>query len=297
MVDADAGTLIAKSDIPVSAGLPTVEATKKWVAQQVPYKNYAGFSDAVDEAVKGYVENKRMDFRNRMAASFQRTAFNWATYNGEALTQEHEDDVSMPETRKALDSKTARVAEALFEQDPFMEVVGEREDLGQLKAYVIGAYVRRLMELGRFRDKVEPSAKDAELGNYSIIKVTWDRQFAQVVNRTIDLRYEGNNAYYHDERRMREALVKDHPKYQLVDPFWAIFDIDADCYEDLEYIGDESEQFIHALEQKAELGLYPKEQVKKLRERKAPGGQQQTDDTTGTDLVDSFRQVRSVALP
>lgn len=297
MTATDSGKLIAESDIKVGVGPPGVEETRKWFNQQVPYKNYAGFSKALDEQVRSVVATTKNTFQNRMIAAQQEWAFNYATANGEAQTQEHEDDVSMPETKKVLDGKVARMAEALFEYDPFFEVEGVRQDLGNMQAFVVSAYVRRMLELARFRDFVEPSAKDGQLCNYSAIKVSWDRRFGEQVSRKVELRGElGKSSYWHSERWMRRELVADAPKLELVDPFWLILDIDAGHYDDLAYVGDESEQFLHVLEQKAELGIFDRAQVKKLRDNKEP---RDSVDRNGSSAnqVDQFRMARQVTLP
>lgn len=291
--------LVSKDDIPSGVGVPGVQETKRWFKQQVVYKNYAGFNDALDGQILNFVNTTRNSFRNRMMGPHQRWAFNWATANGEAQTQEREDDVSMPETLKMLNAKVARMEEALFEIEPIFEVEGTRDDLGQLKALVIGAYLRRMLELASHRDYFGPAAKDAQLCNYSAIKVSWDKRFADYVERKSEFRYgeKGQKPYWHDERWMARGLVEDCAKLELVDPFWLILDLDAGNNRDMSFIGDESEPFLHTLEEKAELGLYPMEQVKKIRDRKTAASQAGRDPMTTGDLTDQYRQARQIAMP
>lgn len=291
------GKLIRQDDIPVEVGTPGVEETQRWYKQQVPYDNYAGRFPRFDEEVLAFVETIKATFRNRMQVVHQRWAFNWATANGEGQTQEREDDVSMPETQKLLNAKVAHMEQSIF-VDPMFEAEGVREDLGQLKAVVVGSYVRRLMELARHRDYFGPAARDAQLCNYSAIKVAWTKRFMDIVSRKTEMRYgkEGQEPYWHSEAWYHRGLAEDNPSLHLVDPFWLILDLDAGHVEDLSYIGDESEPFVHTLEEQAELGLYPKAQVKKVRDNKQSTHENQHATSTGADIVDQFRLARQIAV-
>ena len=298
MTDTD-GKLISKEEIPVSTGAPGVEETKRWYKQQVPYQNYAGMNEDLDKQILEFVDTTRSTFRSRMINAHQRWAFNWATANGEATTQDREDDVVMPETQKLLNNKIAHMEKSLFGIDPMLEAEGVRQDLGQMKGVVISSYIRRMLELARHRDYFGPAAKDAQLCNYSAIKVTWTRRFGDIINRKTEMKYgeEGQDPYWHDERWMERALVEDAPELHLVDPFWLILDLDAGNVEDLAYIGDESEPFLHTLEEMAELGIYPKGQVKKVRERKHGAAVSSHDQSEGATIVDQFRQARQITAP
>jgi len=99
------GTTVRSADIPVAVGKPSTDQARRWLDQQVPYKNFAGNDDGLDGKVQTWVTNHRMRFRNRMSRTMDRWAPNWAAANGEALWHENEDDVHVPETKKAIDAK------------------------------------------------------------------------------------------------------------------------------------------------------------------------------------------------
>ena len=293
------GKKVAETEITPQVGGQDQEEARRWFKQQVPYQNYAGFSQEFDEEIRQFVETRKTSFRNRMQVVHQRWAFNWAMANGEGQTQEREDDVAMPETQKLLNSKVAHMEQSLFSVDPMLEVEGVREDMGRLRSVVISAYLRRMLELANHRDYFGPAAKDAQLCNYSVIKVVWDKRFADVIHRKTEYRYgkEGQDPYWHDERWMqRNKVVADSAKLELVDPFWLILDLEAGRTEDLAYIGEESEPFIHVLEQQAELGLYPKKQIERVKKAKRTEAKQDHSVGTGANIVDQFRQARQLAI-
>lgn len=288
--------LVSKDDIPVGVGSDTPETTKRWVRQQVPYQNFAGHPE-LDLKVRTFVDTIRSQFRQRMMGVYQRWAWNWATANGEAPSQEREDDVAMPETQKLLNAKVAHMENALFSSDPILEAEGVREDLGALRQVVISSYIRRMLELCEYRDYFGPAARDAQLCNYSAIKVVWQKRWAQIIETSSELKYEGRDKppVWHIEKRASQRLVEDGPRLHLVDPFWLLIDLDAGHWRDLAYIGDESDQFLHELEAAAELGILSKTQVAKLRKQRVStkkGG----DANPPEDLVEHFRNSRQIAM-
>ena len=134
------GKLVRQASIEVTPGMPNPEQAKKWLKQQVPYRNLAGISDDLDGRASQFVNDRKQQFLHRMHAPMRRWAMNWATANTEALWQEHEDDVHIPETKKALDSKVARIEEAITQFDPVFEVEGTMGDLSHSKAKVCLLY-------------------------------------------------------------------------------------------------------------------------------------------------------------
>lgn len=290
--------VIGRDTIPVDAGGDSPQTTKQWFKTMVPYRNYAGHSKELDMEVVRFVDTIKSTFQQRMIGVHQRWAANWATANGEAPSQEREDDVAMPETQKLLNSKVAHMEQALFGIEPILEVEGVREDLGRMKAVVISSYVRRMLELAQHRDYFGPAAKDAQLCNYSAIKVVWNKRFGEVVNTHVEMKMHGATmpAEWEVKKTIGRKVVEDGPRLHLVDPFWLIIDLDAGNTRDISYIGDESMQFVHSLEEQAELGVFPKSQVKKLREKKDASITDQKGLSEGPSLIDQFRQARQIAL-
>lgn len=293
---AEKGTLVRRTDIPVTSGGSTPEVQKKWISAQVPYKNWAGVSDEMDRKVEQWVMSNRERFHARMGATQQRWAVNWAAANGDSVWQEREDDIHVPETKKAIDAKVARIEEAIFEFDPVFEVEGTRGDLPQWKAQVIQAAVHRCMDLANYREYVQPSARDAELCNVSAIKVEWEHLVELRVHRKNELRFrENGKPYRHDERWMREEVARSGPVYRLVDPFLFLYDLDVGRIQDGAFVGDESDQFLHDIEAKVKAGMFSEKNYKLLKARAAG---LRTDGSTnqniGARFADQLRQARSI---
>ncbi len=290
--------VVRSTDLPVQVGKPDALSGRKWLNQQVPYRNFAGKHHRLDEAVQSWVVAHKERFRGRMQTTMSRWATNWAAANGEAVWHEHDDDLHVPETKKALDSKVARVEEALLEFDPLFEVEGKRDDLPRFTAQLIGSFTAQTMENAGFRELVQPSARDAELCNVAAVKVSWDYQEDWVVERMHELRFtKDGTPYRHDERKMRKAVVKNGPRYDLVDPFWFFYDLDAGKIQDCEYIGDESEMFLHVAEQKAKQGLFSEEQVRKIREKRTTANDSTSIMGVKAEQPDLFRKARTIASP
>lgn len=294
---ADKSKIVRQSDIPVSEGQPTLEEIKKWHKQQVPYKNFAGLDEDLDARAAQFVTDRQMQFRQRMHAPMRRWAMNWSTANTEAMWQEHEDDIHIPETQKALNSKVARIEESITQFDPVFEAEGVKGDLSRQKAKIIGSYTFRQMELANWQELVQPIARDGELCNIMAIKVAWERLVENVIERDIELRYDGERAYYHDERRMRKAVARNGVRYHQVDPFWLIYDLDAPNIQESGFVGDESLVFLHELEEQARQGIFPMSQVQRLRERTtSQSSNRSVDSTNRAEWVDQLRRSRSIAM-
>lgn len=292
------GQLVRSTDIPVAVGHPNAETQRKWLSAQVPYKNYAGVSDEVDRKAEQWVTNYRERFHARMGGTMQRWALNWSAANGESLWQEYDDDVHVPETKKALDAKVARIEEAIFEFDPVFETQGTRGDLPQWKAQIIQAAVHRSMDLAGYRDFVQPVARDMELCNVAALKVEWEQLYEWIVERKSELRFrDDGQPYRHDERRMRQALAKSGVRYRQVDPFLFIYDMDVGRAEDSAYMGDESDQYAHEIEARVKSGFFSKKNWDLLKKRQAgirtDGA---TVAATGATFADQLRQARSIAM-
>lgn len=285
---------VAQADLPAQVGHMDAAQAKKWMSQQVPYRNFAGMSEHLDGLVESWVIGHRDRFRARMSKSMARWAVNYRAANGEAVWHEHEDDLHVPESKKALDSIVARTEEALLEFDPIFEVDGTRNDLPRLRSALIGANTYRLMEMARFREMVQPSTRDVQLTNVSCVKVDWEEVEELIVERKHELRFrKTGEPYWHDERRMRRAIAKRGPKYYLVDPFWLFYDIDAASVQDAEFIGDESEIFLHEIEAGAKAGKFKNwDRVKKHVASRSEGS---NSIGPGTEWPDLLRRARSTA--
>jgi len=291
------GKLVRQASIEVTPGLPNPEQAKKWLKQQVPYKNLAGISDDLDARASAFVNDRKQQFLHRMHAPMRRWAMNWATANTEALWQEHEDDVHIPETKKALDSKVARIEEAITQFDPVFEVEGTMGDLSHNKAKVIESYIYRKMELANWHEYVQPIARDGELCNVMAIKVAWEHLVEDVIEAKTELRYGKDKPEYHVERRMRKAVARSGVRFHQVDPFWLIYDLDAPNIQEAAYVGDESLVYLHELEAQAKQGIFPVEQVRKLRERVTEmSSNRSADNTARAEWPDMLRRSRSIAM-
>lgn len=285
-----------RTQIPVTDGHPQPEQVRKWMSAQIPYKNFAGGSDDIDNKVAQWVQSSREGFYNGMGDTLDRWATNWAAANGESLWGEYEDDVHVPETKKACDAKVARVEEAIFGFDPLFEVEGVRGDIEPWKGKLIGQYVYRLMELAEFRDYVQPSARDAELCNISAIKIAWEHVEEMVVNRKTELRQRKDGSpYYHDERSIRMEVARSGPVLHLVDPFLFFYDLEVGRLADAAFVGDTSKPFLHEIEAKVKHGYLSKSAWDKLS-KKMEGSKGAYQDTGGAERADMLRQARSITM-
>ena len=110
--------LLSKATIPVDVGHKKPSTARKWTREQIKYRNFAGKHDELDTRALQFVYNRREQFRARMAGPMRRWAVNWTAANTEVMWHEREDDVHIPETKKALDGKVARIEEAVTGFDP-----------------------------------------------------------------------------------------------------------------------------------------------------------------------------------
>lgn len=291
------GEVISKAKIPVDAGRQKPSTARKWTREQIKYKNFAGMVDALDQMALQFVYNRREQFRARMSGPMQRWAVNWSAANTEVMWHERPDDVHIPETKKALDGKVARIEEAVTGFDPVFEAEGTKGEVSRRTAKVIGSYVYRQMEMADWKRFVQPVAKDGELCNIMAIKVQYERHVEDIIERNDQLAFNKNGEpEYQVERRMRKAVTREGCTLRLVDPFWFIYDVDADSPQECAYIGDESIPFMHELEQLAEQGLYSKEAVKRVKEDGShKDGAPPTDSTSRAHYVDGLRRSRSIA--
>lgn len=267
------GKLVAKAKIPEVVGLPTPDHAKKWWKQQVPYANFAGRNNDLDEKVRTFVQQIRERFYQRISSVQERWETIWDAVNGDPHWGEFEDDIHVPETQKKLRAKTARVYEAINDFDPVFEVEGATGELSRWKAQVIGSWVYRNMELANWKRFVEPAASDLEICNVAALKLMWDVRYHTVVDRKWE-RQEGEDGkvYWNDERRMRDAVTM-QLKYRQVDPFLFLYDIDcADLdSDDCAFVGDESDQFLHDLQSMAETGMFSKKMLKEVMSKRKEG--------------------------
>jgi hypothetical protein len=293
------GSLVRQVDIPVNAGLPSPREHRKWFGQQVVYKNYAGHSEDLDQKVSAFVYNHRERFYSRMGRVMERWETIWDAANGNPMWGQFEDDIHVPETKKMLAAKVARIEEALFEFDPIFEAEGTRGDLPQWKAQIITSYVYRQMEMANYRSFVQPLARDQEICNVAALKIRWDVQYGQVVERDWSLRTKPNGeSYWHDERRIRDAVVREGVSYRMVDPFLFVYDLDCGDLDGPEcaFVGDESDQFMHELEQMGKAGDFSEANLRKLRDRQAGSGMTNPQGPhTRAEWPDQRRASRSIA--
>lgn len=294
----DSSKLVAQDSIPIDPGKQSPKNARRWLRQQIPYRNFAGISESLDAKAAAFVFSRREQFRNRMSGPMRRWAVNWAAANTEVMWQERPDDIHMPEVKKALDAKAARIEEAITSFDPVFEAEGTNGDLSRMKAKVIGQYVYRKMELADWRRFVQPVARDGELCNIMAMKVTWDQQFEEIVERDDELTFRDDDTpRYETSRYMRRGLVYRGIRLSQVDPFWFIYDLEADSPQNCAYIGDESTPFLHELEAMAEQGIYSKDAVERVRKGTASDSAGYTSDNTArTNWTDQLRRARIIAL-
>lgn len=291
-IDKPEGILIKSTDTPVGLGVPQAEETKSWIDSQIPYENFAGKDGELDETVVSFVETIVTAFRSRMANAHVRWSDNQKVANGESISAEYEDDVHVPETYKMLQAKAASIEESLFELDPPFTVEGVKDEMSRMKAVIVGAYIRRQMELAGYRNYIRPTVIDAELTGWCAIKVVWDRVLEEIVERNIQQVTKNGKMYLHDERRLKKALVIDGAQLEQVDPFRLIIDLDAGQIKKCAFIGDISDQFVHDLKAKADLGLFSKEQVEKL-----DNDVSYMSHVDVTDFSEAMRKSRSITNP
>jgi len=290
------GELLSKATIPVDVGHKKPSTARKWTREQIKYRNFAGKHDELDQKALQFVYNRREQFRARMAGPMRRWAVNWTAANTEVMWHEREDDVHIPETKKALDGKVARIEEAVTGFDPVFEVEGTRGDLSRRTAKVLGSYIYRQMELAEWKRFVQPLAKDGELCNVMALKVQYERRVEDIIERNDELAFtKAGKPVYHTERRMRKAVTNEGCTLRLVDPFWFIYDVDADSPQECSYIGDESTPFLHELQQQAQQGIYNAAAVERVREEGGMDGQAPTDMHSRGSFPDQLRRSRSIA--
>ena len=291
------GKLLSKATIPVDIGHKKPSTARKWTKEQIKYRNFAGKHDELDQRALQFVYSRREQFRARMSGPMRRWAVNWTAANTEVMWHEREDDVHIPETKKALDGKVARIEEAVTGFDPVFEVEGTKGDISRRTAKVLGSYIYRQMELADWKRFVQPLAKDGELCNVMALKIQYERRVEDVVERNDELAFtKGGKPVYHTERRMRKAVVNEGCTLRLVDPFWFIYDVDADSPQECSFIGDESTPFLHELEQMAQQGIYSAAAVARVREEGgSKDGLAPTDAHSRAAFPDQLRRSRSIA--
>lgn len=291
-IDKPEGILIKSTDTPVGVGAPQASEVKSWIDSQIPYENFAGKDGELDDTVVSFIETIVTGFRSRMANAHMRWSDNQKVANGESLSAEYEDDIHVPETYKMLQAKSASIEEALFELDPPFTVEGVKDEMSRMKAVVVAAYLRRQLELAGYRNYIRPTVIDAELTGWCAVKVVWDRVLEEIVERNITQVSKNGKMFLHDERRLKKALVIDGAQLEQVDPFRLIIDLDAGQIKKCAYIGDISDQFIHDLQAKAELGLFSKSQVDKLKDDVSYQAHVDV-----TDFSEVMRKSRSITNP
>lgn len=262
-----AGTIIKSDNIPVGVGVPGEQETKRWVDVQVPYDNWAGKNELLDNDVRGFIKTLRSTFTQRMLSIYRRWIVNHYTANGNSPAAEFEDDIHVPETYKMLETIKPRIEEAMFEYDPWLEVEGVKNEMDSLKALVVGSYIRRTLELAGYRDFVAPTVQDSLLCQIAAIKVAWKQKLEDIIEPSTELKFRANgDPYWKITRRYVEnRLVDEGIELMQVDPFRLIIDLDAGHVKDLAFIGDESDQPLRDLQKAAELGLLDKKAVESIK--------------------------------
>lgn len=298
--------VVARERIKPREGLMRPSEGRKWRKAQVPYPNFAGMDQALDDAAATFVTDRCNHFRSRMSGPMRRWAINWGASNTEVFWHEHEDDIHMPETKKALDNKVSRVEEGVTQFDPVFEVQGIKSELDRRTAKTLGSYIYRQFELARWKDFVQPCARDGELCNIQALKVFWEEVEETVVERHDEVEYDDDGLpVFTPIRKMRKAITRRGPRIAQVDPFWFVYDLEASCVDDCAYIGDESEVFVHDLIDMAEQGVYSMAKVNEAIGRLEDGGSRtEYSETVGGPLrdhgdrgpTDQLRGMRSIAL-
>lgn len=305
--DAGKGELVASSDVPVSVGAPTPRQEQSWINTQVPYKNFAGLNDDLDNRAVDLVKSHVNTYRMRMAGPMQRWAVNWQVANGDVPWQVNDDDIHVYESQKALTSKVARVEEAILQFDPPFELESNQSDMSRREAKILASWTHRQMENAVWQSHIQPAARYGELTNHMIVKVSFDRRKELVVDTTCELVQDSKNPRWRTKKRMRNAIVKRGVRYDLVDPFWFFYDLEAQNAQECSFIGDESEPLLFHVMADAELGIYSKKQVDRVSRNRMTGehkglnaewveGGSSASGRADTTMAASQRASRSIAL-
>lgn len=280
----------------VVAGKPTVAQRGKWINQRVPYKNFAAHDERLDRMVEQWVITHRTNYRTRMADQMERWGKNYMAANGDAYWLPYEDAVHLPEAKKALDNKVARVEEAILDFDPPFKMWGRRTDMPRQKAMMVQSFVRHQMSLAGFWRALQPTARDAELCNVMCVKVSWKHREDFEVVRETKVEVKPNGEVVKDtERSFRKVVIASHATTDIVDPFLLFYDVDATKAEDLEFIGDECDTFMHDADLNVRLGLFSKKAVESVRMRVKGSARAQNTTDQRSELTDIWRRNRSVA--
>lgn len=269
--DGGKGELVAKSDVPVAVGAPTVRQEKAWINTQIPYENFAGRSEELDNLAVTLVRSHVNSFRMRMSGPMRRWAVNWQVANGDVPWLQNDDDIHIYESQKALTSKVARVEESILQFDPPFELESNQSDISRREAKILSAWTHRQMENANWQGLIQPIARFGELTNHLAIKVSHDRRKELVVDTSSELIDKGGRPYWRNEKRMRTAVVRRGVRYDAVDPFMFFYDLEAKEAQECSFIGDESEPLLHQVIADAELGLYSKSQVDKVSRNRSNG--------------------------
>jgi hypothetical protein len=166
-----------------------------------------------------------------------------------------------------------------------------KDEMSRMKALIVGAYIRRSLDLAGYRNFIRPTTIDAELTGWCAMKVVWERVLEEIVERNIKQVTKNGKLYLHDERRLKRALVLDGAALEQVDPFRLIVDLDAGQIRKCAYVGDDSDQFVHDMLAKAELGLYSKKQVELVNKKDGADHYVAAD---STDFSEQMRRSRSI---
>jgi hypothetical protein len=280
--------------IPATVGKPTAEIEQAWINRQILYENFAGKVEDLDNRVAALVRQHCNSYRNRMGAVFDRMALNWRCANGDVPWLTTMDGVHMFEGQKALQRKCSSIVNTIVQFDPAFIVEGDASEVDQREAEVIQAWTNRKLENAGWQDLLEPVARAGELTNMLVVKVGYERQKEMLVDRSVKLDTDAKKATWVDKRTISNRIGKRGCRVDQVDSFWFFYDLEGKNAQECSFIGDESEPFLHDLEAQADLGIYSKEQLKKVgtaRRTKTPTGQ----DASG-NWVDAHRNARSVAL-
>ncbi len=186
----DNGEVISKVSIPSGVGAPGREEVALWTKAQIPYQNWAGWSDGFDEQVRAFVKGIESNFEQRMVGVYNRWKLNLWTANGNSIAAEYDDDLHVPETWKMKETIAPRIEEAIFDLEDPMMVEGVRDHIDQRKAVILTSYLRRMFELANYRDYVKPTIEDTLLTGIAALKLRWEHVFENIVERKIELDFD-----------------------------------------------------------------------------------------------------------
>ena len=156
-----------KSTIPMTVGKPSIEIEKAWLNEQIPYVNFAGKNEDLDNRASALVQQHCNSYRERMSAVFDRWALNWRCANGDVPWLTTMDGVHVFEPQKRLRSKCARIVRAIQQFDPPFVVEGGNSEVDLVRSGLEATMIDAFAEM-KAAMKTDPTIKDLRTAAYVV---------------------------------------------------------------------------------------------------------------------------------